>query len=183
LGESKENCRSCIKLILAVNSSISKFYKLKKACGKRRYGYTFQNLSTFYLPNTKPQRMNLNQVTLPAKDLSRSIAFYEKLGLQLIVDSPPRYARFLCPTGDSTLSLHLVEEEIKPGITLYFETEQLDETYEKLVAEGVLFDLPPTNQRWGWREAHLQDPDGNKLILFWAGEYRKNPPWRIPEKN
>jgi catechol 2,3-dioxygenase-like lactoylglutathione lyase family enzyme len=123
--------------------------------------------------------MNLNQVTLPAKDLNVSIAFYETLGLQLIVDAKPRYARLLCPEGKSTLSLHLQTENIYPSITLYFETAELDAEYERLQAEGITFNLPPTAQTWGWREAHLEDPDGHKLILFWAGEYRINPPWRI----
>ncbi len=34
--------------------------------------------------------MNLNQVTVPAKDVAVSVEFYKKLGLQLIVDSIPR---------------------------------------------------------------------------------------------
>ncbi|MEO1522796.1 MAG: hypothetical protein AAFU78_18740 [Cyanobacteria bacterium J06633_2] len=41
------------------------------------------------------------------------------------------------------------------------------------------FDSEPTDQPWLWREAHLRDPDGNRLILYHAGEYRKNPPWRL----
>lgn len=123
--------------------------------------------------------MNLNQVTLPASDLTQSIAFYKQLGLQLIVDLSPRYARLLCPEGGSTLSLHHHTEMIHPGITLYFETESLDTEFQRLTSEGIVFNLPPTNQSWGWREAHLKDPDGHNLILFWGGENRINPPWRI----
>ncbi|MEM7380928.1 MAG: VOC family protein, partial [Bacteroidota bacterium] len=37
----------------------------------------------------------------------------------------------------------------------------------------------PRDQSWLWREARLKDPDGNTLILYHAGENRKNPPWRI----
>ncbi|HKK74923.1 MAG TPA: hypothetical protein VJ953_07625 [Saprospiraceae bacterium] len=32
-----------------------------------------------------------------------SIPFYEKLGLQLIVDALPHYARFVCSDGESAL--------------------------------------------------------------------------------
>ena len=54
--------------------------------------------------------MNLNQVTVPSLDLCRSVLFYQKLGLRLIVDALPHYARFECPTGDATFSIHRVEE-------------------------------------------------------------------------
>lgn len=124
--------------------------------------------------------MNLNQVTLPSRDLSVSVPFYQKLGLLLIVDAQPKYARFECPDGDSTFSLHHVEAPvISPGTSIYFECEDLDERVNRLAKQGIVFDLPPTDQSWRWREARLQDPDGNSLILFWSGADRKNPPWRI----
>ena len=50
--------------------------------------------------------MNLNQVTAPALDMAASIAFYETLGLTLIVRTD-HYARFECPDGDATFSLAL----------------------------------------------------------------------------
>ena len=53
--------------------------------------------------------MNLNQVTLPATDVELSSAFYRKMGFTQIVRSHPRYARFECPEGDATFSLHFVE--------------------------------------------------------------------------
>jgi len=124
--------------------------------------------------------MNLNQVTIPSLDLARSVAFYKKLGLRLIVDALPRYVRFECPDGDATFSIHLVEElPTGEGIMLYFEDQQLDETVSKLQELGVEFDEMPEDRRWLWREARLRDPDGNRLVLFYGGENRKNPPWRI----
>jgi catechol 2,3-dioxygenase-like lactoylglutathione lyase family enzyme len=54
--------------------------------------------------------MNLNQITVPSLDLTKSIPFYEKFGLKLIVKSLPHYARFECPSGNSTFSIHQVEE-------------------------------------------------------------------------
>ena len=53
--------------------------------------------------------MNLNQITVPVIDVEKSIIFYEMLGLKLIVKALPHYARFECPTGNSTISLHQVE--------------------------------------------------------------------------
>ncbi len=129
----------------------------------------------------KIPRMNLNQVTLPTLNLDRAIGFYQSLGLELIVRANPHYARFLCPNGQSTCSLHLVEElPSGGGIQVYFECEDLDEKVEQLKKAGLVFSKDPTDQPWLWREAHLSDPDGNQLILFWAGEHRINPPWRLP---
>ena len=124
--------------------------------------------------------MDLNQITIPSHDLVESVRFYQAIGLRLIVDSVPRYARFECPTGDSTFSVHYVEGAIiGEGITVYFECENLDETVQMLTRKGILFDLSPTEQEWLWREAHLRDPDGNRLIFYHAGTNRKHPPWRV----
>ncbi len=124
--------------------------------------------------------MNLNQITVPSLDLTKSIPFYKKLGLKLIVESLPHYARFECPDGDSTFSIHQAEELPKgEGVYVYFECENLDEQVEKIKRSGIEFDQEPTDQKWLWREARLKDIDGNLLILFYGGENRLNPPWRI----
>lgn len=124
--------------------------------------------------------MNLNQITVPALDMEKSIAFYQLLGLQLIVKSNPHYARFLCPDGGSTFSLHLVDKMPSgDGIWVYFETDQLDDQVACLMAQGIDFDELPNDKPWLWREAHVKDPAGNHLILYFAGENRLNPPWRI----
>ncbi|MCT4625254.1 MAG: VOC family protein [Schleiferiaceae bacterium] len=124
--------------------------------------------------------MNLNQITIPTKDMRRSVEFYQKMGHLLIVDSIPRYARFECRDGDSTFSLHHVDQlNSGESIVIYFECDNLDIEVKRLKNLGVSFDLNPTDQDWLWREARLEDPDGNKIILYHAGENRKNPPWRI----
>lgn len=124
--------------------------------------------------------MNLNQITVPSIDLGRAIPFYQKLGLHLIVESLPNYARFKCPNGEATFSIHLVENlQSGNGIYIYFECEQLDQEVNRLKSEGFLFDQNPTDQPWLWREARLKDPDGNQIILYYAGENRLSPPWRI----
>lgn len=121
--------------------------------------------------------MNLNQITVPSLDLSKSITFYKILGLELIVEALPHYARFICPIGSGTFSVHLVEELPKgDGIYVYFECEDLDTYVAKLREQGIVFDEAPSDRTWLWREARLKDPDGNQLILYFAGENRLNPP-------
>jgi len=124
--------------------------------------------------------MNLNQITVPSLDLTKSIPFYEKLGLKLIVKSLPQYARFECPDGAATFSLHQTENlPSGDGIYVYFECEELDQHVANLKKQGFTFELEPVDQSWLWREARLKDLDGNQIILFHAGVNRLNPPWRI----
>ncbi|HRH42344.1 MAG TPA: VOC family protein [Pyrinomonadaceae bacterium] len=124
--------------------------------------------------------MNLNQVTIYSSKPMESIEFYKKLGLRLIVDSAPRYVRFECPDGNSTLSIHETDNNsISTNIVLYFECENLDDEVKRLKDIGLTFESDPVDQVWLWREAHLKDVDGNQIILFYAGENRKNPPWKV----
>ncbi|WBX71749.1 VOC family protein [Tenacibaculum retecalamus] len=124
--------------------------------------------------------MNLNQVTIPSLDVEKATLFYQKLGLHLIVDAKPRYVRFEVPEGEATFSIHLVDALPKEnGVVVYFEDENLDELLKNLQEKGIVFSQLPKDESWLWREAHLLDPDGNKIVLFKAGKNRKNPPWRI----
>ena len=125
--------------------------------------------------------MKLNQVTVGCLDYDRSVAFDQRLGLTQIVDAPPRYARFETETGE-TFSIHAVEEISQPTTLIYFECDTLDETVARLQSDGLTFDTQPTDQNWGWREARLRDPAGNPLCLFYGGDNRRFPPWRIDQQ-
>ncbi len=117
---------------------------------------------------------------MPSLDLAKSVAFYEKLGLKLIVKALPNYARFECPEGEATFSIHQVEALPEgDGVMVYFECRNLDDYVRELVEKGIEFDEMPNDKRWIWREARLRDPDLNQLVLYYAGKNRKNPPWRI----
>ncbi len=123
--------------------------------------------------------MNLNQVTLPATDIPESVDFYRRLGLIQIVDSP-HYARFECPEGETTFSLHVQDEvPASSGVTVYFECDDLDAFCAELQQRGFEFAELPRDQSWLWREARIEDPSGNLICLYRAGENRRHPPWRI----
>lgn len=125
--------------------------------------------------------MDLNQVTLPCADYDASVRFYKLLGLAQIVDSPPRYARFETSSG-STLSIHASASVTDgPDVVVYFEVPNVDLEVRKLKNLGVFFETEPADQDWLWREARLQDPAGNRLCIYHAGDNRRFPPWRIGE--
>lgn len=124
--------------------------------------------------------MRLNQVTVTVVDIDAAVEFYSKLGLMPIVKSP-HYARFMCPQGESTFSIHAGEVSAYSTTVVYFENDELDALVARLKASGLQFETHPTDERWLWREARLRDPSGNPICLFQAGNNRLNPPWRLPE--
>ncbi len=122
--------------------------------------------------------MNLNQVTLPVQNMEAATTFYITLGFTQIVDTP-HYARFECPEGDATFSLSLSEGDTNNSSVIYFEHEALDQWVVELQSRGIEFAQEPKDERFLWREAVVYDPSGNKIKLYWAGENRLNPPWRV----
>jgi catechol 2,3-dioxygenase-like lactoylglutathione lyase family enzyme len=124
--------------------------------------------------------MRLNQVTAPAHHLEASIAFYQLLGLTLIVKSA-HYARFELPECEATFSLHVVEGAIprENAPQLYFEVEDVTFETQRLKQAGVAIEREPVQQSWLWHEAWLRDPAGNAICIYHAGENRRHPPWRI----
>jgi predicted enzyme related to lactoylglutathione lyase len=123
---------------------------------------------------------DLNQVTVPSTDVRRSIDFYQCLRPMLIVENFPGYARFECPEGDATFSVHQTNQPSgSPGVVAYFECEDLDSTVVRVMERGLRFEAESQDHPWLWREAFLKDSDGSAVCLFRAGENRKNPPWRL----
>lgn len=120
----------------------------------------------------------INQMTVPTRNLSASIAFYRQMGLTQIVESQENsYARFEAANG-VTLSVQ-GGSALSGGTTIYLESGALDAWVAYLARRGVRFDQMPKDEEWGWREAHLADPDGNRICLYQAAEYRRFPPWRL----
>lgn len=124
--------------------------------------------------------MQLNHVTLRARDVRVTAAFYQQLGFRMIVDAAPLYVRFEAPEGESTLSIEQsLDTRLGAGPLVFLECAELDATVRRLEGAGIAFDSPPTDEPWLWREARLTDPAGNALCLYSAGRNRRFPPWRI----
>jgi catechol 2,3-dioxygenase-like lactoylglutathione lyase family enzyme len=132
--------------------------------------------------------VRLNHLSLACADVARSLAYYRGLGLVPVViedgpDGAARSARLVAPDGDTTLSLeHAPGGE--PGVgsgraTIYFECDDLEARVKSLADAGYVLAASPEMKPWLWREAELVDPDGNRLRLYHAGSYRRDPPWRL----
>jgi len=126
--------------------------------------------------------MNLNQITVPSLNVGKSVSFYKKLSLKLIVEALPKYARFECPDGDSSFSIHLVDKlPSGNGVYVYFECDNLEDQVKSLQQKNIKFEEMPSQKIWLWKEARLKDPDGNQIILYHAGQNRLYPPWRLKD--
>ena len=95
--------------------------------------------------------MTLNQITVPSLDLEKSIPFYQALGLKLILESLPNYARFQCIDGNSTFSIQQVKQlPTGDGIHIYFECDNLDSYINELISKGIEIEEIPENKSWLW---------------------------------
>lgn len=124
--------------------------------------------------------MKLNQVTISVNDFDTSFEFYKNLGLAPIVKSE-HYARFVAVGNEATFSIHKKDESFS-GTMIYFEcdsSDKLDEKVSELKSKGFEFIDELENKQWLWKEIHLKDPDSNVLCLYFAGENRLSPPWKI----
>ena len=128
--------------------------------------------------------MFLSHITLLVSDIPRSKAFYGALGLELIVDAA-QYCRFranLDGQGSQTLSISHSSDPIGASCHVGFEftsPEALDAYAAVLQSRGLALSQHPQDRSWLWREASLHDPDGHEILLFYAGDNKLNPPWRV----
>lgn len=118
----------------------------------------------------------MNQINIPVTNVRKSIEFYEKLGLKLIEQSFPDFARFSCPDETSTFTLHRVRSlAMKDRVSIYFEVANLDEHIESLLAKGFVFEELPSDEPWLWRESRIKDLDDNQVIIYFGGNNTVKP--------
>lgn len=118
------------------------------------------------------------------KDLDKTAAFYEKLGLQIKKRSSDRLIAYL---NWYRIDFVVTDKENKPdvqkeaeldnkgaGVFLYFSVENVDEAYKEAVSLGLKPTNEPQDMSWGNREFIIRDPDGYKVVLF-KRKVAKNP--------
>jgi catechol 2,3-dioxygenase-like lactoylglutathione lyase family enzyme len=109
-------------------------------------------------------------VSLPTADQDRALAFYtEKLGFKVVTDQPfgqQRWIELRIGASDTRLVLFTMDKGPRPGdpFNAAFACDNVERTYDELVAKGVTFKAPPKKEPWG-TFAILTDPDGNEIVL------------------
>ncbi|MGH6845476.1 MAG: VOC family protein, partial [Methylocella sp.] len=110
-------------------------------------------------------------------DLTRSVAFYEKLGLSeayrndrgvMMAAGPVQLFLFQMRRPDpAPVGRELGLFGNPPGIDhISIAVTDVDALYASLCKAGVAFAGPPENQSWGARMVGVTDPDGNNLYLL-----------------
>lgn len=105
-------------------------------------------------------------------DQDRALRFYtEKLGFTIRTDQPfsekQRWIELGIPGAETGIVLFTPEgheDRIGSFINTSLWTDDVQKTYEELVAKGVEFNGPPQKQPWG-TFAIFKDPDGNSFVL------------------
>jgi predicted enzyme related to lactoylglutathione lyase len=130
---------------------------------------------------------------IPVSDVKKAVSFYENvLGLKKTYEHPV-WASFnvggvtfalaasgtkksekgakvckscsLCVLRYAAGKMKLDKEAPTATSVIYFEVENLDETYKNLKEQGVRFITEPKEQGWGGRTAVMLDPDNNIIVL------------------
>ena len=127
--------------------------------------------------------MKFSNVRLLVKDYKKCFKFYtETLGLEPAWgDENSCYASFKVAEGIEGFAL-FVSDFMAPVVgnadktqpsgyreksLASFEVENVDETYQALLAKGVNFINQPTDMSdWGMRVVHLRDPEENLIEFF-----------------
>jgi len=112
----------------------------------------------------------IGQIAIPVTDIERSITFYrDVLGMQFLFKAPPGLGFFDC--GGIRLMLDApAKEQAGKGSVIYYKVNNLQATFDELLAKGVIFEEKPhliakmpDHELW---MAFFRDPDKNILALM-----------------
>ena len=122
----------------------------------------------------------IDNVGIAVTDLTRSIAFYEKLGFTKGQDYEADVRGCSMTCCSAVLFLFQTKQarpqavkreptlaQNPPGLDhISFRVEDLDKLYAELKAKGVTLLGEPADQDWGARLVGFKDPDGTNLYLL-----------------
>ena len=110
-------------------------------------------------------------VSIPTTDQDRALKFWtEKAGFRVLTDQPfnekQRWLELRVGSSETRVVLFDMDGGMQAGTPFNgaFACDNVDETYQELLAKGVEFTTPPTKQPWGMF-CIFKDPDGNQFVL------------------
>lgn len=123
----------------------------------------------------------IDNIGLGVTDLARSVTFYQRLSFTKVFENDRGITMlgstklFLFPAnatrGSVSRSLTNIHSN-PPGIDhISFLVDDVDKSYDELIAAGVEIETKPADQSWGARAVSLRDPDGNSIyLLVWLAK-------------
>lgn len=107
---------------------------------------------------------SIDAVTLATHDMSRSVEFYESLGLERRYGGPEsEFTSFQVGPGYLNLIAQPPDVEWSWWGRLILHVSDVDAVYERATALGLDPEAPPRDAEWGERYFHITDPDGHEL--------------------
>jgi uncharacterized glyoxalase superfamily protein PhnB len=97
--------------------------------------------------------------------LRACVQWYLKLGLELSSSEEPEESAFFNTGNGALFAIHTAKTVGHSEAGVYFEVENVELLYQKLLQEGFVFDNPPARQPWGYVCAWLRDPAGHQIAL------------------
>ena len=109
---------------------------------------------------------------IPVRDQDRALRFYtEKLEFRILTDQEfagnQRWIELSIPGADTGVVLFTPqghEDRIGTFVNSAWEVDNVERTYNDLLARGVEFAKPPEKQPWGIF-AIMKDSEGNQIVL------------------
>ena len=114
----------------------------------------------------------VKHVNIPVADQDRAVVFYtEKLGFVVTTDAPfgpgQRWIELTIPGAATQVTLFTPpgqESRVGSFMGIVFASEDIAATYADMVAKGVEFAKPLTEESWG-TSAIFKDSEGNSFVL------------------
>lgn len=111
--------------------------------------------------------MEINAITLVTSDMSKSVAFWEVVGLATTYGGPSHPFSSLA-FGSNFVNLQLVEGAVAQAHPrnwgrVVFHVDSPDALWEKFRSAGYPSLTEPKDAAWGERYFHIADPDGHEL--------------------
>ena len=105
---------------------------------------------------------HISAVTLAVRDMTRSVAFYQAIGLDVLYGgAQATFTSFRL--GDTFLNLILTPTYAGGWWgRLIFRVDKVDDLHAAFMARGMQPE-PPQDGSWGERYFHIKDPDGHEL--------------------
>jgi len=114
---------------------------------------------------------SVGQIAIAVTDIEQSVSFYKDiLGLNLLFESPPNLAFFMC--GDVRIMLTTLQGEDRDHHTsvIYYKVKDLDLAVKELKSKGVIFIREPQltakmpdHELW---QGFIRDPDENLIGIM-----------------
>ncbi len=119
---------------------------------------------------------HVNVVTVHVYDQEKALEFYrDKLGLSVVSDAEigdgTRWIVVKPPQGETAITLYKLpghapgQFPIGSHHPIVLAVDDMDRTYQELMAKGVEFSHPPFESGPGAKTAMFLDADNNELIL------------------